>query len=63
MSHTNFGVLFTNDRKVYYKVTSFLVQKAFNRIIILGFIIQLDLTEHSLRAKSGLSAEMGAKPQ
>ena len=50
------------DLEVHDKVTSFFVQKACNRIIILGFIIPLDLTGHSLRAKSGLSAEMGTKP-
>ena len=31
--------------------------------LILVFIVSLDLTGHSLRAKSGLSAEMGTKPQ
>nr|AQT24292.1 hypothetical protein [Vibrio owensii] len=31
--------------------------------LVLRIIISLGLTGHSLRAKSGLSAEMGTKPQ
>lgn len=51
------------DLEVHSKVTTVFVQKLLKVSLILGVIISLDLTGHSLRAKSGLSAEMGTKPQ
>ncbi|EPG0533138.1 hypothetical protein ACSWYU_004704 [Vibrio harveyi] len=50
------------DLEVHSKVTTVFVQKSLKALLILGVIISLDLTGHSLRAKSGLSAEMGTKP-
>ncbi len=51
------------DLEVHSKVITIFVQKSLKVSLILGIIISLDLIGHSLRAKSGLSAEMGTKPQ
>ncbi|MGR5233665.1 EAL domain-containing protein [Vibrio rotiferianus] len=52
---------------VIYKYTPesqcFLYKNRLAVSLIFVFLILLDLTGHSLRAKSGLSAEMGTKPQ
>jgi hypothetical protein len=50
------------DLEVHSKVTTVFVQKSLKVSLILGVITSLNLTGHSLRAKSGLSAEMGTKP-
>lgn len=51
---------------VIYKYTPksqcFLYKNRLAVSLIFVFLILLDLTGHSLRAKSGLSAEMGTKP-